>query len=112
MRGCDPTQGEERWVGRGHRKADMLRGSHQGWNSLGTTLREWGPHPTFPQPGVPGPGPDSRVTGLGDEGAQLLDPVVNVESPATFNYGGRREKELSTGQGGKRRNWGVGKLWQ
>lgn len=25
------------------------------------------------------------VTGLGDEGAQLLDPVVNVESPATFN---------------------------
>lgn len=55
------------------------------------TFREWGPHPTFHRPGAPGP--DSRVTGLGDEGAQLLDPVVNVESPATFNFEGRGEKE-------------------
>lgn len=38
-------------------------------------------------------GPDSRVTGLGDKGAQLLDPVVNVESPATLNFGGERGEE-------------------
>jgi hypothetical protein len=41
------------------------------------------------------PQPDSRVIGLGDESAQLLDPIVNVESPATLNFGGRgrRKKE-------------------
>lgn len=81
---------------------------------LGMTLGKQGPprHLLLAR----GSRPDSRVTGLGDECAQLLDPVVNVESPATFNLGGRGNqsgKESSTGQGGKKRNWDmVGKLLQ
>lgn len=75
---------------------------------------EQGAYPTFCQPSTPRP--DSRVTGLGDEGAQLLDPVINVESPATLNFGGRGEKKRvvrsSIGQREKRTNWGAGRLLQ
>lgn len=58
------------------------------------------------------PSPDSRVTGLGDEGAQLLDSVINVESPATLNFGGKkreeRVEESAVGPREKRKYWGSG----
>lgn len=57
----------------------------------GMTLGDGDPAPPSASLGLPSP--HSRITGLGDEGAQLLDPVINVESPATFNFEGRGEKE-------------------
>lgn len=81
----------------------------------GTTFLVQGACSTSHWPGVPSP--DSRIIGLGDEGAQLFDPIVNVESPASFNFqerGRKRKSRKESSMGKGKRGTGVlgGSPWK